>query len=551
MTATTLPPAPAPTRSGRGGRTLTGTGALVKLWLRRDRIILPVWVYALTAYSVGTAYSFKGLNKTPASRHNFAAGIIHNGALKAMYGPIVDPDSIGGLVAWRNGVTGAAMVAVMSVLLVVRHTRAEEETGRLELIGATVVGRRAPLTAGLLIAVTANVLVALLSSLGMMVLGLPAAGAVAFGLAWAATGLVFAAVAAVTAQLTESGRTANGLALAALGAAYLVRAAGDAGSGASWLTWLSPVGWAEQVRPYGGDRWWVLLISLACAAALAAAAYTLTGRRDLAAGILPVQPGPARAAPSLRTPFALAWRLQRGSLYAWGAGFAVYGLAIGSIADGVNDMVKGSSGTRKLLTDLGGGGHRGVVDAFLATVTGIMGLLAAVYTVQAVLRLRSEETGQRLEPLLATSVGRIRWALGHLVIIALGTAAMLALMGMAAGLTHGLRTGDVGGQLPRIAGAALAQLPAVWLIAAVTVALFGLAPRAARGGWGVLTACLLLGQLGPVLKLPQWAMDLSPFTHVSKLPGGTFSAVPPAWLTALALLLAAAGLAGFRRRDLS
>lgn len=551
MIATTRTPAPAPARSLRSGGTLAGTGALVKLWLRCDRIMLPVWVYALTAYSVGTAYSFNGLYKTPASRHDFASGIIHNGAIKAVYGPIANPDSTGGLVAWRNGAIGAAMIAVMSVLLVVRHTRAEEETGRLELVGATVVGRRAPLTAGLLVAVTANVLLAPLSSLGLIVLGLPAAGAVAFGLAGAATGLVFAAVAAVTAQLTESGRTANGLALAALGAAYLLRAAGDAGSGASWLTWLSPIGWAEQVRPYGGDRWWVLLIPLACATALAAAAYTFTGRRDLGAGIMPVRPGPARAAPFLRTSFALAWRLQRGGLYAWGAGFAVYGLAIGGIADGVNDMVKGSSGTRNLLTNLGGGGHQGVVDAFLAAVTGIMGLLAAVYAVQAVQRLRSEETGQRLEPLLATSLGRTRWALGHLVIVALGTAAMLALEGLAAGLTDGLRTGDVGGQLPRIVGAALAQLPAVWLIAAVTVALFGLAPRAALGGWGVLTACFLLGQLGPVLKLPQWAMDISPFTHVSKLPGGTFSAVPPTWLTVLTLLLAAAGLAGFRHRDLS
>ena len=45
-------------------------------------------------------------------------------------------------------------------------------------------------------------------------------------------------------------------------------------------------------------------------------------------------------------------------------------------------------------------------------------------------------------------------------------------------------------------------------------------------------------------------LDLSPFAHLPKLPAAAFTATPVAWLVAVALLLAAAGLAGFRRRDL-
>jgi ABC-2 type transport system permease protein len=292
----------------------------------------------------------------------------------------------------------------------------------------------------------------------------------------------------------------------------------------------------------------VLGLAALFTAAVAAVAYTLTGRRDLGAGILPARPGPAQATASLRSPLALAWRLQRGTLLAWAAGFAVYGAAIGGVADGINDIVKDSSGTRDMLTKMGG--QQGIVDAFLATTMGMIGLLASVYAVQATLRLRSEEMAQRVEPLLATSVSRTRWAASHLIIAALGTAVLLTVAGLATGLTHGLRAHDLSGQPPRLLGAALVQIPGAWVLAAIVVVLFGLSSRLAVAGWGALAACLLLGQLGPILKLSQWAMDLSPFTHVPKLPGGDLTATPLISLTLLAALLTTAGLAGFRRRDI-
>lgn len=170
---------------------------------------------------------------------------------------------------------------------------------------------------------------------------------------------------------------------------------------------------------------------------------------------------------------------------------------------------------------------------------------------QAALRLRVEETGQRAEPVLATAVGRVRWAGSHLVFAVLGPALALAAAGTAAGLVHGLRVGDVGGQLPRVLSGALVQLPAVWVLAGVAVALFGLAPRLTVLAWAALAACLVLGQLGEILQLKQLVMDLSPFTHLPRLPGGEVVALPLLWLVALAAALTAAGLAAFRRRDLT
>jgi ABC-2 type transport system permease protein len=195
------------------------------------------------------------------------------------------------------------------------------------------------------------------------------------------------------------------------------------------------------------------------------------------------------------------------------------------------------------------GGHAGMIDAFLSTTMGILALLASAYAVQAVLRLRAEETGQRAEAILATRVGRVGWASGHAAIALLGSTLLMLVGGFMAGLIHGVRSGDMG-QLPHVLWSAIVQLPAVWVLAAITIALFGLVPRFVVAGWGVLAVFLLLGQLGSVLRLKQWAMDISPFTHVPKLPGAEMRFTPVVWLVVVAAAFTAAGLAGFRRRDL-
>jgi ABC-2 type transport system permease protein len=323
---------------------------------------------------------------------------------------------------------------------------------------------------------------------------------------------------------------------------------GQAGGGLSWLSWLSPIGWAHRIRPYGDERWWVLALVAALAALLAVAAVALSARRDVGAGLLPARPGPARAAPWLRTPLALAWRLHRGLLAGWTAGFAVVGVVLGGAGGSVDDMVGGNQRLADIFARMGG--RAGLVDAYLAAVMGVLGLLAAAYAVQATLRLRSEESGGRAEPLLATAVGRLRWAGSHLVFSALGCAAALVAAGLTTGLTYGLSAGDLGHDLPRVLAGAVVQLPAVWVLAAVAVALTGLLPRLAPAAWGALAACLLIGLVGAALQLDRWLLDLSPFTHIPKLPGGELSTAPLAVLVAVAVALTAAGLVGMRRRDI-
>ncbi|HEX3604392.1 MAG TPA: ABC transporter permease [Candidatus Dormibacteraeota bacterium] len=527
---------------------LTGTGALLRLALRRDRVMIPAWVVGSASIALSTASGFRSLYPTTASRLEFSTTIVHNGTLEALYGPIYEPGSLGGLVAWRALCIIATLAAVMSVLLVVRHTRADEEAGRLELVGATAIGRRAPLAAALLVAAGADLLLGLLIAVTLPGFGLSGAGALAMGAAVAATGLVFAGAAAVSAQLMDSSRAANGLGIGLIVAAFATRAIGDSGI-AGWVSWLSPMGWAERVRPFAGERPMVLLLAVAGFAVLVLAATLLVSRRDLGAGLVPPRPGPAHAPASLQGPLGLAWRLHRTQLLGWSAGVAVMGAVGGSVARSVNDFVGSSSQLEDVIRRIGGG--RTLVDAYLGTVMGFFGLAAAAYAVLATLRMRTEQSAGRVEPLLATAVSRRRWAWSHLAFTLLGSAVLLATAGFAIGLGDGLRGGDLGGDLGLVFQAGLAQLPAAWVMGGIALLIYAAVPRRAVASWGVFAFFLLLSELGPILRLSGWVTGLSPFAHVARAPGSSLDLGPVLGLVAAAAVLVAAGLAELRRRDLA
>ncbi len=489
----------------------SGTPALLRLCLRRDRVVLPLWVVLLSV-PVGAVYvgSIAAVYPTAADRAVFAATIMASPAQRALYGDVYG-DSLGATGIWKAGMFHV-LIAVAVILTMVRHTRADEESGRTELIGSTAVGRYAGLTAALLLTGGASMLTGLIGTAGLLPVGVPAAGSVAFGLALACTGLVFTAVAAVAVQLSSSARVARGIAFAVLATAFTLRAVGDASSRAQFLSWLSPLGWSLQVRPYAGDRFWVLLLPVAFTTALIAVAYPLLARRDVGAGLLPERPGAPRAAASLRGVMTLAWRLHRGTIALWTVGLMLYGLLVGSVVDGVGGEMGGSQSARDVVVRLGGTDH--LQQAFITIAFGMLAMVASALAVSVTQRLHQEESSQRAETLLASAVSRTRWLASHLVVAIVVTAAAMTVAGLAAGLTYGAAAGDVAGKLGIVLATAAVEMPAVWLLAAVTVALFGLLPRFTPAAWGVLVAFIAVYLLGSLANAPQWLLDLEPFAHV-------------------------------------
>jgi polyether ionophore transport system permease protein len=521
---------------------VTGLGTMLRFTLRRERVRIPVYVLVLVALIASTAAQSEQLYPTAASRADYVTTVEANPGLIAMVGPPYAVTSVGGDVAWQWGAFGAVVAALMSMFIVGRHTRAEEQSGRSELVRASVVGRRAPLTAALIVAAAAQVLMGVATALVMIGADTPAAGSIALGASLAAVGILFAGVTAVAVQVSEGTGAAFGLVGAVLGASYALRAAGDVGDGT--LSWLSPIGWAQAMRPYADERWWPLALFLVFAAALVFVAFALLARRDDGAGLLVPRPGPPNAARGLTRPFGLALRLQRGALAAWAVGLFFGGLSIGLTAQDADSFLGDSEEVNELFAQAAGS----LVDNYLAISLLSMALIGTGFAIAAVLKMRSEETAGRLEPLLATALARPRWAAGYVAVAALGTVVVLAASGLGAGIADAANSDDLG-RLPLLVGSSVALAPAVWVLIGVAVALFGLLPRVTAAAWGFLAACYLAAFLGPLLGLPDWVMDLSPFTHVPLLPAADLDVVPLLVLTAIAAALCAVGLVGFRRRN--
>ncbi len=523
---------------------LAGTGALLRLILRRDRWLLLVWIAIAALVPISVAASFKELYPTAASLRDFAALSTGTPSAIAVLGLVYAP-TVGGLLAWRTGLNTAFLVAPVAVLFVLRHTRKEEETGRTELVLSAAVGRFAPVTAALVEMLLAGALIGALIAGGVAAQGLPAAGSVALGLSGASIVWMFAAIGALAAQLTESPGAARGLALAFLAAAWVLRAMGDV-TPATWLSWVSPLGWVRATRAFAGEQWWVFLPMLVFAAVVGAAAYALSARRDLHGGLLPARMGPATAGPGLRSPLALALRIDRGTMIGWGAAAAGFGLLLGSVASGIGGYLNNPT----FAGWAGRMGAAGAGSAFFFLILYIVGQVLAAYSVTATLRMRAEEAEGRADMVLATAVSRLRWAGGHLASAMIGSAAIVAVLGLATGLTYGLSVGDVGGQVATLLGRALTMVPAIWVMVGIATALYGFVPRLATPLTWTFFGFFLLLELGWELQqVSSSVFAISPFAWVHWATA--VSPVALLVLIAVGAVLVAAGLTAFARRDIA
>jgi ABC-2 type transport system permease protein len=522
-----------------------GTGTLLRFALRRDRIRLAVWVAVGAALMAQQSLGSQAFYDTPEALAAYRASVGSNAATIALSGPPVGLGTVAGAVAFEISFTLVLVAALMAMTTTIRHTRADEEAGRTELVRAARVGRHAPLLAGVGLAALGCAALAVAIGAAGVATGLPAGGSFLLGASVGAAGLVFAAVAAVAAQVSGSARAGYGIVLAVFGVAFAVRAVGDIRD--NGLSWLSPIGWAQATHPFSDDRWWPLLLCLAGAGVLLTGARALLDRRDLGSGVVSPRPGAASASRTLGSPWGLAGRLHRGALLGWAVGLVALGAVYGSIAGSVQTLLGNNPAAETFLPDLS---TAGLVDAYLGVTLGMVVLITGAYAVSAALRARSEEAAGRAEPVLATATSRPAWLGSHAAVALLGSTAVLLAAGVAMGVSAAAATGDAA-LTGRVLGATLAHLPDVWVFAAVATLLVGVLPRAAAAAaWGWVAYVVVVTLFARSLDWPAWVDDLSPLSWTPAGPGEPWATGPAAALAVVALALLVTGLAGFRRRDL-
>lgn len=520
---------------------MTGVATLLGTqWLSRRRTLI-VWVLVLVASLAGTALSIAGLYDTPAKAQTYADAVATD-ALVAINGRVEGIGTLGGIVQDEFGFMASFLMPLFGIALVAAMTRGEEESGRLEQLLGGRVDRRSPVFAALLIVCGAVAVTVVGFVAALLAGGVPAGGALLYSCALGLLTLVFAALAAMLAQVVLHARTVYAGSLAVLAAAYVLRGVGDVKGW--WVVWLSPLGWVEKAAPFGPQqRWWALGIPLLVAAALAAGAVALAGRRDLGSALWRGRPGPSRASRSLLRPVGLAVYVHRMSFWGWLVGSVVLAGVMGALAQEMIDAVLGNPSLSQFMT-VGGADP---ADGFLAVVEVYLAVIACGYVVQALGSLRREEVEGRLEPRLAGTVSRWRWLAAHLLVVVGGLVAITVASAVVFGMATAWSTGD-SGHVARLLGAGLAYLPAVLVVAGVAVALFGLLPRLFALAWAAFGLVTFIAFLGAGLQLPQWALDLSPTTHVGTPPQGDVQGSALVVLTVVATGLVALGFVAFRRR---
>jgi ABC-2 type transport system permease protein len=512
----------------------------------RGRTISFAVLFLVASITQATAYREGYPTRT--DRLDFARSVGANDAARILYGVPHDLLSVGGYVTWRVGGTLAIFAAVWGMLAAVRAMRADEESGRAELVLAGVTGRRQVFMAQLA-AIGSGAVVLWLVLFGSLVAGrLPAGGSAYLALAIVSTAPVFAGVGAVTSQLAPTRRMATGLATGVLLVAFALRTvAAISSGGVEWLRWATPLGWVEELRPFAGPRPLVLVAPAAASAVLVVTAAVLGRGRDVGRGLLPSRErAPARLG-LLGSPTAQGLRLERGSLIAWVAGVGAFALMMGVISDAATPDVI-SDQVRRQLEKLGTGS--------VVTPSGWLGfsftffvLAVSLFCCTQIAALRGEEGDGRLETLLALPVGRGGWLAGRLVLAALAAAGVALAAGVLA--WAGAASQGAGVSLSSMLGAGANCLPAALLFLALGALAFAIAPRASPGiAYGLVGAAFVWQLFGSLLEAPEWLLSLSPFHDVGLIPGESFKAVGAGAMLGLAAVSAFVASRVFERRDL-
>jgi len=471
---------------------------------------------SLLAITVVVAFAFPGLY-TSTEEIQGIAETMRNPAMDAMLGPGYGLDNYhyGAIMAHQMLLFSALAVAIMTIMLVVKHTRRDEEDGRIEMITSLPVGRLSNLGSTMIVATGASMLLALLVAVGLGVTGLEGMdwhGSILYGVVLGLTGILFAAITAVFVQLAETSRGASTLAFGFLGLSYLLRAIGDVSSEA--LSLISPLGLVLRTQVYVNNYWWPVIVGLLLSAALTALALYLNSIRDLEAGFIPAKPGRRNATALLQTPVGLLLRLQKTAIISWAAGMFLLGLSYGSVLGDIEMFFSTSEMIQLMLPAMEG---VTLTEQFVAMLMVVMSMIGTVPALLVVLKLRAEEKAGRTEHILARSVSRGSLMANHLG-LAIVVAVVMQLLSVAGLWLASSAVMDVPIGFGTMLGAALTYMPAILVILGLGTLLIGLWPERVVFSWLYLGYSFFVVYLGSLLRFPEWLQKLSPFGHVPNVP---------------------------------
>lgn len=547
MAATSRPAPPRQSSASSLHATRVASIALLRRAIRDARVRTLAFAYLFALYAFVEAAGYRSAYPTLADRIAFAHSFAGNAAVRLFYGYPYDPLTVAGYSAWRVGGTLAIVAAVFGVLAGVRALRTEEDTGRSEVVLAGIVGRRGAYVSALGAVAICVLILWVAETLGFLAGGLPVGGSAYLALATCSVAAVFAGVGALASQLAPARRTALEIGSAAVALFWLLRVVADTASGAGWVRWLTPLGWAELLRPFSGTEPGVLVLPVLAAALLVALAGRIAVGRDLGTGIIATRDSSKPRLRLLSSPSAHALRSELSSLAVWLGSLCAFALILGVVSSSVSNA--GISKNIEREAAKFGAGSILTPKGYLSFIFIFFVLAVSLFACAQVGAARQEEAEERLETMLALPIGRHRWLGGRLLL----AAAAAAVLSFAAGLFTwaGAASQGVAISLPQMLEAGANCMPVALLFLGLAALAYAALPRASAGiAYGLVTVAFLWELIGSLLSVPKWVVELTPFSQVGLVPVDSFKTVAALVMLGVGVLAALAAMALFRRRDL-
>lgn len=524
------------------------TGMLMKFILRRDRIRLVVWILAISLFTISIAALIPELYVGEAEKA-IVAETMKNPAVTFMLGPSAGLDNYtdGAMMGHFMLVFTAMFAAIMSILLVTRYTREDEEEGRTEMINSLPVGSLANLTAAFFILSIANVIIFLIVGLGLYSLGIESMGfegSILFAACMAVGGIFYAALTGLFAQVASNVRATLGLSFGFLIVEYILRGVGDIGNGV--LSHFSPLGLITRSEVYVNNYWWPVFVLLIASGLIFVLSLYLNSIRDLGSGFISTKPGKIYASRYLSSPLGLALRLERTPIIAWTIGMLVLGVAYGSLLGELEGFLVTSDLVQQMIPTVEG---MSLTQSFVTMLITIISVLGTVPVLLFVLKLSSEEKKQRISQLLATPASR-NSLMGSYTFIGLVSSFVMQFVSILALWYAGTFVMEDALSFKILAKAAFVNLPAMWVFVGVAVFLIGFFPKLTGLSWVYLIYSFFVEYMGEILQLPDWMAKLSPFHHVPSVPAEEVEVATLLIITGVAVLLIVLGFVGYNRRDI-
>ena len=503
-------------------------------------------VVGLFAFTAVSAASYQNMNMAVIIRQ--MASLLRNPAMSAFLGRPYALGNAGGFTVWKSGALIGAIGAVWVSLVVTRLTRGAEDTGVFDLL---VIGRHSARAITARVAAVVFVVCVLAGaavSSGFLWTRLSLGPSLLYGAGIALLMATFAGVALVCSQLLAPRRRASSAAVGLVAVAYVVRMVADGTTTTSFLRWATPFGWLEELRAYGTNQWWPLGLFLGAPITLFIVARALQHRRDVGAGLWD---SPDRVEPRTRLlqgPWSFAWRERLTLLKAWCGAAVVLSVMLGAL---VHSFVRLEQDDPNYLRLLRRYGLAEMVTAkgFVAEIDLLLAVAMALFALNSLHLLWADESGGRLDVVLATGISRARW----LVAATATTFGGVALLALCNAVAVALGAGAGGASLA-FSSTLLGALNAAFLavpVVGVGLLLHGWAPRFTLGTVSALVASsFVVSGFGPALHWPNWVVDLSVLHHLAQVPAASVAWGAAGVMGAVALGTGFVGFVGYARRDL-